>query len=69
MHVSKHLVHCHIIRQDPAYPREVAEHLEQVPRQKVPWERTEEHEKEQSLSADTPMITDTGVRLRMQSIE
>ncbi len=69
MHVSKHLVHWHIIGHDPAYPREVAERLEQVPRQKVPRERTEEREKEESLSADTPTITDTGVRLRVQSIE
>jgi len=36
MNITKHLVQRDIVRGDPAYPGEIAECLEQIPRQKVP---------------------------------
>ena len=52
-----------VIRSDPAHPTEHAQSLEQVPRQEVPEERTQERVQEETFSRDTTAVTHTGVHL------
>lgn len=61
MLVSEELVYHDVLGGDPAYPREVAECLEQVAWDDVPDGRANEAYEEESLSGDASSIADTGV--------
>lgn len=69
MDVSKHLIHGNVVWSNPTDPREVTECLENVPREQVPREGTNEGIDEESLATKTSSVTDTSIGLCMEGIE
>lgn len=63
MDVSKHLVHWNIVRSDPADPGEVAESLEDVSWEEVPYSGSEERVEEEAFAAETTTVTNTSICL------
>lgn len=69
MNITEQLIDGNVVGSNPAYPREVAESLEQVPGEKIPYGRCRESIEEETLSAETTPITNTSICLGVQSVE
>lgn len=66
---TEELVDDDIVGGDPADPVEIREGAEDVAREEVPAEGTEEAVEEEAFTRDTTARTDTGVLLRVQRVE
>lgn len=69
MDVSEHLVERDVLRGNPAYPGEVAESLEQISGKDIPDGGCGERVEEEAFTAETTAATNTGICLRVQSVE
>jgi hypothetical protein len=69
MLVAEHLIERDIVGDNPAYPGENTESLEDVPRKEVPKETTREGINEKSLPGYTPALPYSRVLLCMQGVE
>jgi hypothetical protein len=69
MDITEHLIDRDIVRGDPSDPREVAEGLEDVPREEIPRERPKEGEQEESFTTHASSMADPCILCGVEGIE